>query len=131
MQMQILKQLPPNIAEITKKFDLSGLHPVFTYGNTLYNPTGGHISDDLMAHEETHSRQQAVMGVENWWALYLKSAEFRLQQETEAYRVQYQAVKSWNRDARREFLNDISKNLASKLYGNIVNKKQAKDLINV
>lgn len=103
---------------------------VFTYGDKLYNPTGLEISPDLMAHEEVHSKQQAILGVEQWWALYLKDDAFRLTEEVEAYREQYRYAKeNYNRELRREVLAHIVRNLASRLYGNIVNKQIAKELI--
>lgn len=130
MSLEQRKEFPPNIREIIKKFDLHGFNPVFTYGDTLYNPTGGEISDDLMAHEETHARQQSVYGVQDWWTRYLKDDTFRMTQELEAYREQYKhACEHYPRAVRRNLLDTISSNLASKLYGQIVKKKQAKELI--
>lgn len=127
--MKIVNDFPPNIAAIAKKFPIHGFNPVFTYGDTLYNPSGGPISDDLMAHEQTHERQQQAIGVEQWWAMYLEDETFRLTQETEAYRAQYKAVQDKPRNWRRLFLQAIARDLSSKLYGSIINTKQAKELI--
>lgn len=44
----------------------------------------------LIAHEETHCKQQAEFGWLKWWAKYLLSREFRLEMELEAYVVQIQ-----------------------------------------
>lgn len=111
------------------KFDLHGFNPVFTYGDILYNPTGGEISDDLMAHEETHAKQQSVYGVQDWWTRYLKDDTFRMTQELEAYRAQYKHAQIYPRQVRRQLLDTISSNLSSRLYGKIVKKKEAKELI--
>lgn len=128
--MEIVKELPPNIREIVKVFDLDGLQPVFAYGDKLYNPGGHDISDDLMVHEETHQKQQAKIGVEQWWAMYLENPTFRLSQEVEAYREQYKFIKEkYVRQVRRHMLQQMAKNLSSKLYGNIISKKDAEDLI--
>jgi hypothetical protein len=128
--MRIVNDFPPNINEIEKKFDLDGSMPVFAYGDVLYNPTGGPIADHLMIHEETHERQQKVYGsVQSWWKRYLEDDMFRLTQEVEAYRNQYKSVKGFPRDWRRKLLKEMVKNLSGKLYGNIVNEEQAKDLI--
>ena len=129
--MQVLNKWPPNIAEIQKVFPVSQFNPVFTYGNTLYNPTGGRIPPDLIAHEEIHEKQQAKMGAENWWKLYLENKSFRLEQEAEAYRRQYEYGQSnYNRQQRKSLYHEILKHLSSALYGNLITIKQAKELIN-
>ncbi len=128
--MKIVVDFPPNIREITKKFDLDGLMPVFAYGDTLYNPSGYDIPEDLMVHEETHHRQQLAYGIEEWWALYLEKDTFRLSQEVEAYQNQYQFIKDkYSRQVRRKLLQDMAKNLSSKLYGHIISKQDAQELI--
>lgn len=128
--MQILTQFPPNIETIRKRFELEGFPTaIFTYGDTIYNPTGLDISPDLMRHEEIHEKQQQVLGVEQWWDLYLKDDAFRLTQEVEAYQAQYQSIADSPRQYRRIFLTEIAKNLSSKLYGSIINKDTAKELI--
>lgn len=129
--MKIVNQLPPNIDAIRRRFQLDGFPTVvFTYGDTLYNPTGLEIPPDLMAHEETHAKQQSILGVEQWWALYLENDSFRLSQEVEAYKEQYQyTLGRYNRDSRRQVLSHIIRNLSSGLYGKIINKQTAKELI--
>jgi hypothetical protein len=128
--VKIKKEFPPNMADIEKVFDLEGLSPIFAYGDTLYNPGGYDIPEDLMVHEETHERQQLGLGPKAWWIKYLNDKEFRLSQEVEAYRAQYAFVKTkYSRQVRRHLLQQMAKNLSSKLYGNIVNKKEAEYLI--
>ncbi len=112
-------------------FNLKGFKPVFTYGDTLYNPTRGQISQDLVAHEEVHERQQKLPGVKAWWNKYLVDEEFRLSQEIEAYRAQYAFIKTQlNRKARMPLLKELATNLSSSLYGNLININEAKDIIN-
>ena len=128
--MQIQHEWPPNIEEIKKKFDLLGLNPVFTYGAILYNPLGLPISDDLMVHEQVHGKQQSQMGPDNWWKLYLEDKKFRLEQETEAYRAQAKfADENYNRKSRKIIAKELVRHLSSKLYGNLITKKEAKQLI--
>ncbi len=131
--MKVVQGLPPNYDEISRTFHFDQLpaifKPVFAYGDTLYNPTGEEVSDDLMAHEETHEEQQKILGAEQWWELYLTDEAFRLTQEVEAYRAQYISVQDKSRDFRRLFLQRLAKDLSSKLYGSIINTKQAKELI--
>lgn len=128
--MKIVQGFPPNIREIQKKFNLTGFNPVFTYGSELYNPTGLPVAQDLMVHEETHEKQQQAYGRDQWWAMYLENPTFRLTQETEAYREQWRFLQTvLNRKGRLAALNTLAENLSSAMYGNIINKKLAKELI--
>ena len=126
--MKVVKSFPPNYREICKHFPVGGkINIVFTYGDKLYNPAGGEITPDLFAHEETHTRQQEKIGIEEWWDGYCNDTQFRLGQETEAYQNQYKyAVKHYNRAERRRLLDRISKDLASPIYGGIITKQEAK-----
>ena len=128
--MRIKHEFPPNYDELKQRFDIEGKPVVFTYGDTLYVPLGGEIPDHLMKHEETHQRQQDDMGVENWWRLYMQDDEFRLNQELEAYRNQYQYSKETDsRQVRRGLLQQIAEDLSSKIYGNLIDKQKAIKLI--
>lgn len=128
--MKIIVAYPPNYDQICAY--IPGVRNVktaiFTYDGCLYNPSNGNIPPELMAHEETHVKQQA--NPDDWWARYLVDIDFRLEQEIEAYRVQYAyAVKYCNRAYRRGLLNFISSSLAGPLYGNLLTKQRAKELI--
>lgn len=130
--MEVRNEFPPNISDLVEKFPIGAFKPVFTYGDVLYNPTGGEISADLMRHEETHREQQKQLGVDVWWGLYLKDESFRLSQEAEAYQEQARFIKeNYTRRYSRLLIPELVRNLSSKLYGNIINKQQAKELLNV
>ena len=125
--MEIKKEYPPNIEEIKKHFNLRS-DVIFTYGDTLYTPSGGYINKPLMLHEETHSRQQAEMGVDKWWKKYIEDVDFRLEQELEAYKNQINAFNKNNKKNRVKcvmFLNDIARDLSGGLYGNIISFEEA------
>lgn len=125
--MNVETSYPPNYSEILKHFDIKDRKTiVFTFGDTLHNPGGGNISPDLMAHEETHQRQQGK-SPEDWWEKYLADPDFRLAQELAAYRVQYRAIVG--RPQKRAVLQKISKDLSGPMYGNIISRDQAKQLI--
>lgn len=130
--MKIVKAHPPNyeqiIAAIPAVKSNSGI--IFTYGDTLYVPSGVDIPDHLMAHEETHTVQQEAIGINEWWEQYLADPAFRLKQEVEAYRKQYRVLcQNYPRHARRFVLLHITADLAGSMYGGIVNKDEAKKLI--
>ena len=116
--MNIIQAFPPNYAEIEKVFDIRGKNIVFAYGDVLYNPRGADITNDLMVHEETHKRQQGNDPA-SWWSKYLKDVNFRLNQEVEAYRNQFQFYKQKHKHWM-PFLQFISKDLSGKMYGNII-----------
>lgn len=129
--MNIVKHNPPNILEIKAVFPIDE-HTVFTYGDTLYNPGGWDISENLLVHEKVHQRQQGK-DPEGWWEKYMVDEHFRLSQEIEAYRKQYQAfrkslgqysVLEKNR-RQNEFLERIAKDLSGPLYGNIISFEEA------
>jgi hypothetical protein len=127
----IVADYPPNIDKIASVLPVKGRDSiVYTYGDTIYFPKGEELPPDLIAHEEVHMGQQASMGKDEWWDRYLKDVEFRLSQEVEAYRVQWQyAMDNYNRSHRRQLLDYICDALSSAMYGKIVSKKEAKGLI--
>jgi len=124
--MEIKKEYPPNINDITAKFPLT-LNVVFTYGDTIYSPAGTELPKHLIVHEGIHSKQQLAMGVEAWWKCYLEIDGFRLDQELEAYANQF---KEYCKNHKRQiiiykFLSYLAEDLSSALYGNIISYKEA------
>lgn len=128
--MEIKKEYPPNINEITKHFPLT-IDVVFTYGDIIYSPASLDIPKHLFIHEQTHSKQQLVMGVDKWWSKYFEDSDFRLNQEVEAYAAQYKQFCKDKKNIERQylFLDLISRDLSSNLYGNLVDYNTAKNLI--
>lgn len=131
-KMQIVYEYPPNYAAISKVFDIKdkpGI--VFTYGYKLYVPGGKGVEVDkhLLIHEETHAAQQAAMGVEKWWELYLSEPQFRLVNEVEAYRNQYRSMGTLSLSQRKGYLDHIVKDLSGAMYGNVVSPEDAYRLV--
>lgn len=128
--MQIVYgKFPPNYGAITEVFNIKGkTNIVFTYGDTLYVPGGSAIDIDkhLLRHEETHTRQQAAMGVEAWWDRYLADPGFRFTQELEAYRNQYRSMATLPLKRRIGYLDHISTDLSGPMYGHLLSKEEAK-----
>lgn len=95
---------------------------VFTYGDALYAPNINFtLPQDLIVHEETHTRQQGEDPA-GWWDRYLVDPAFRLEQEVEAYRNQYRfyCKNHKGRNERFNFLRIIASDLASPMYGNLI-----------
>ena len=121
---------PPNYKQIAETFNLVGKNVVFTYGDTVYAPSGKGLSRDLEVHEATHMRQQASLGPDAWWEKYLADPTFRALQELEAYREQYQfACTNYDRISRRKLLRHISKDLSGRMYGDMMKTSEAEALI--
>lgn len=130
--MKIEKTYPPNYAEICAVIpavqEKEGI--VFTYGDTIYNPSDAVIEDHLDLHESIHCKQQEKMGIENWWKEFLADPVFRLEQETEAYQAQYQFVfKTYGRGSASMLLKQIADDMSGSMYGNILTRKEARKLI--
>lgn len=99
---------------------------VFTWGETVFNPSGRPIAPEILEHEAVHARQQGGDPA-SWWERYLADAQFRFEQELEAHRVEYRAVcaQSKDRNARAAALQFIGSRLASPLYGGVVTRSEA------
>lgn len=120
----------PLLKETINKFKLSQeqvFKTIFTYGDTIYSLND--LSFGLIAHEITHVFQQTEMGAEKWWDKYFKDKDFRLSQEVEAYRRQYQVYKNNNEVTAYDYLNQMARDLSSKMYGEIISFEEAKKLI--
>jgi hypothetical protein len=130
-KIKISLEYPPNFAIIKAEIpELKEYQPVFSYGDTLFNPFQVTLTADVIEHEIVHTKQQSKFP-EIWWVKYLKDPAFRLDQEVEAYRHQYKFAKKYIKD--REVLNwlrlKIADSLSSSLYGNLITKVEALHLI--
>lgn len=128
--MQIKNEKPP----ILDKILAAGMHPnlestIFTYGDTIYNPSGRPIPDYLLAHEATHFKQQIDPAA--WWDQYLKDKEFRFDQEAEAYANQYKFMckKVKDRNMRFRILYELAGALSGPTYGNMTTQSEALNII--
>lgn len=126
--MEIVNSLPPNYTEILAVFPSAANHGViFTYGDTIFNPSGGSISPELFAHEGLHSGRQGS-DVDRWWAKYLVDTEFRLEEELLGHRAEYRAFIARHKDREQvnQYLQAVAQRLSSPLYGNIITMNKAR-----
>jgi hypothetical protein len=128
--MKIVVAWPPNIKQIEQVFGKLSDNTVFTYGDTIYNPGDGVISEPLRIHELTHVAQQGP-DPKGWWAKYLNSPKFRLDEEVEAYSNEFNCYRTFMKDRNKQavFLHGIAKKLSSPLYGSLVTHSEALNLI--
>lgn len=115
--MKQVKGLPPNYSHIKA---ILGEHKgsIYTYGDTIYNPTGEEIPEDIIVHEQVHQKQQLRYSTsEFWWMKYCTDHDFRLDQELEAYSVQLNWIKErYNNKGYKEALTEFAANLSSPMY---------------
>lgn len=98
--MDAKQAYPPNIDSIQAILRPSST-AIFTFGGTIYNPSGRELLPDIIHHEEVHQKQQGNNS-DSWWLRYLGDPQFRLAQEIEAYGKQYAfACKHINAEADR------------------------------
>ena len=126
--MRLLNENPPlNIRErCEKKFDLRSTVPIFTYGETIYNPGNAIIDDFITAHELVHTTQQGNRP-EKWWGMYINNDKFRYEQELLAYRVQYRVMNDLVKDRKllAKMLRAIAGDLSSPMYGGLCSLTEA------
>lgn len=149
--MRIIIDHPPNIESINKAFHVKDRYGIlYTYGDSIYSPSGEQIPEWLLRHEEVHSQRQYdlgkkvageefakgsdedyyKLGAEIWWDTYITDEKFRLEEELAAHRVEYQTFKEMhNRHETRGHLIMMAERLSSDMYGNCTTKKKAKELI--
>lgn len=131
--MEIIKEWPPNIEAIKLVFPFDLSDCCFCYGDTIFNPSGVALREDIIAHEKVHSNQQKNFegGISSWWDLYLSDSEFRLSQELEAYKAQFLhfCTRFRDRNRRTRCLFALATDLSSETYGNIIGETEAIRLI--
>jgi hypothetical protein len=87
------------------------------------------LPPDLIIHEQTHLKQQEKYGLDNWVTKYLTDDKFRLDMEISAYISQLKSI--GNRELRNKIRIESAKNLASSLYGNIIEYNEAFKILKV
>ena len=104
---------------------------LFTVDNVIYSK--GIIPADLLIHEQNHVKQQREYpgGYKKWWDRYFEDDEFRLDQEVECYRIQYQFIKKNTKDRNQQskHLSHFARSLSGKMYGNLISLLEAIKLL--
>jgi hypothetical protein len=130
--MLIVDSNPPNFNAIKAVFpNAADPGVLFCYDGTIYNPSGGYIPPQLIAHEEVHERQQAVIGPVKWWDYYIANPSWRFNEELEAHIVEYHDFikRQKSRQMRRDYLDAIARRLSGPLYGSTSTFGEARLLI--
>lgn len=131
--MKIVNEKPPIYDSIVRAFQVTPVNTVFTYGDTIYNPSGKPLPDHLIEHEKVHIKQQNGNDADAalWWGKFLRDPVFRLDQESEAYGVQYRYVHDQIQDRNRRAvaLHTFAATLSGPLYNNCIGHTDAMALI--
>ena len=127
--MKITKGYPPNFDIIRSAFPKSiSPNVIFTYGGTIYSPNSKKIPEHLIQHELVHSRRQGD-DPDSWWKSYIEDIDFRFQEELKAHEAEYESCLKYGRNVRKRQLKIAAMHLSGSLYGNMVTKKKAEELI--
>ena len=116
----------PLMEEYKKHFDITK-RTIFALGEDIY--TDYPLTPDLLVHENVHLRQQAEIGVKEWVYDFIYNPERRLEIELEAYREQLKSIKDRNYRAKVRW--ESAGNLSSSLYGNIISRADAFNLLKI
>lgn len=128
--MIVLNSRPPNFDAIAAVFPIIGKPVLFAWAGFIYNPQGARVGPEKHVHEEVHSRRQGDDPA-GWWARYIADPEFRLLEEIPAHYAEYRYLidHSSGRAGRRKHLAVVAANLASPLYGRMIDIGLAKALL--
>ena len=129
--MIVVRDYPPLFDEIDAKFRVRGKRGViFSWGDRIYNPHGVDIPPALMVHEQVHGARQ-LGDVEGWWRRYIDDVVFRFNEELLAHQAEYDAMCEAARDRRerRWALKVVANRLAGGLYGSMITKDVARQLL--
>lgn len=138
--MRVIVAEPPLIEAIDAKFGVRGQPILFAFGDVIYNPAGGDVPPELMAHEAVHGERQLKLagGVDAWWQRYLDDDMFRLEEELPAHHAEFLKLvelqrPQWRseRNLRRTMAAHVARKLAAPLYrfGKIVTVETAKKIL--
>ena len=134
-QMQTIEQsreIPPIYEVLKRRFgiDWDGKAPVMiAWEGKIHCKNPCNAAE--IVHEAAHLREQAKIGNEAWWRLYLDSDVFRFEQELIAYKAEADFIRKHvnNREAAFHMIREIVKNFSSPTYGNIVTREEAWKLL--
>lgn len=120
--VKIVFERPPVYDRIVKAIGEPPAGAIFTYGDTIYVPSGSTPPGDLVSHERVHRAQQYGIGIDKWWERYLVDVEFRVEQELMAYEQQMDYVRTGTRDKakRGAALEHMARAMSGPMYGRII-----------
>lgn len=128
---KIIKAYPPNYKDIRLAFPWIVGRPgiVYAYGDRIYNPSGGKLAPQVLAHEGVHCMRQDKY-VTEWWHQYIINEDFRLWEEVLAHRIEWRDYREdHNFKENAQYLEMMCDRLSGKIYGHICSREKARELI--
>lgn len=131
--MRVINERPPMWEQIDAAFKIGRNPIIFCWGQAIYNPNGGKVTRELIAHEEIHAERQGPFeaGIKAWWEQYLVDPAFRLEEELPAHRAEYKAFckRHGSSTGRARYLGIVASRLCGPLYGSLLDLGTARDRI--
>lgn len=128
--MEIRNEIPPIYYSLKDQFNVSWEDIIIAYAPNIYSSKP--IPKEKEVHEMVHILRQQEIGVDVWWGMYLEDTDFRLKEELLAYSAEILWLKEksgYNRQYRRLLMNKIYDAISSSVYGHMITKKQAKEIL--
>jgi hypothetical protein len=116
----------PLMEEYKKHFAITD-DTIFTLYPHIY--TNNKLTPDLLVHESTHLKQQVKIGVKEWVREFIEEPQKRIDFEVEAYKNQLRSIK--DRNKRHDCRIWASETLSGALYGNIISKQEAFNILKI
>ena len=134
VDVEILLTPPDGIYERAQvKWGVDFKNTIFTVGNKIHHSREHTLTPDVLQHEIVHVKQQQAYpgGWQAWWERYFEDPIFRLDQETEAYKVQCQVAKDFFKDKNQfaRYLVEVAWFLCGDMYGGLLSHSEALELI--
>lgn len=128
--MTVIIGVPPLFDLIDAEFHVAGKNILYSWGTSIYNPSGKPIPPELLAHETAHGLRQTNHrpDIEKWWHRYIADIEFRLVEEIEGHRAEFKKFCHLNKDRNTQAvgLHRMAIRLSSSLYGGIITAAAAR-----
>lgn len=132
-EVKILIERPPVWDSVCLAFNILPKNIIFAYGDVIYNPDNVDLPDHIIEHEKIHLKQHNHNNDDAalWWGKYLREPDFRVDQEAQAYAIQYLYISQFQKDRnkRSRILWDFARILSGPLYNNAINHADATKLI--
>lgn len=129
-QIRVSHEKPPIYDTLSGKFGVDwDKGVIIAYDGIIYSKETP--PPQKIIHENIHLKEQDRIGNDAWWRLYLESTEFRKEQEILAYKAEADFIKKYvkHKEAKGLMLLELSKIMASSMYGNMMTEREAYLLI--
>ncbi len=124
---KISVEFPPNYMQIVAAVGKPPDTAIYTYGDTIYDPSNMELDDYVVAHEIEHIVQQKEIGAAEWWEHWIERVEFRVWQELEGYRAQFRSYAKVHKDRNLQawYARGLASDASGPMYGHMIGFQEA------